>query len=293
MTTLVVARGQRALDAVLAVLHDDGFDAVGTTADDEALTQLEAGGVMAVIIGGGVEEASREALRQVAGAHRATVIEGALGGRDVKTYIQQEIEPRLRDASRVARMATRRVIVQELVSVDGFVAGPSGGLEFFDAVTDYSEVDEDNLSVLGEVDIILLGRETYRLFVEYWPTAEGEPVADAVNSTPKIVFSSTLDSAPWGRWEPAQVRNGSAVDHVHQLRREPGRDVMVWGSISLVQSLLEAGMVDEIQLRVVPIVLGRGRSLITEDIGKRDLVLLEAKPYASGIVSLRYAVTRS
>lgn len=190
-------------------------------------------------------------------------------------------------------MATRRVIVQELVSVDGFVAGPTGELEFFDAVTDYSEVDEDNLSVLGEVDTILLGRETYRLFAEYWPTAEGEPVADAVNSTPKIVFSSTLDSAPWGRWQPAQVRNGSAVDHVHQLRRERGRDVMVWGSISLVQSLLEAGMVDEIQLRVVPIVLGRGRSLITEDIGKRDLVLLEAKPYASGIVSLRYAVTRS
>ncbi len=100
-------------------------------------------------------------------------------------------------------IATRRVILQELTSVDSFVAGPSGGLEFFDAVSDYSEVDQDNLSLLGDVDTILLGRETYRMFVEYWPTAEGEPVADAVNTIPKIVFSSTLGSAPWGRWEPA------------------------------------------------------------------------------------------
>jgi hypothetical protein len=93
-------------------------------------------------------------------------------------------------------MATRRVIVQELVSVDGFVAGPSGELEFFEAVSDYSEVDQDNLSILDQVDTILLGTTTYRMFVEYWPTAADELMADVVNSTPKIVFSSTLDRAP-------------------------------------------------------------------------------------------------
>jgi hypothetical protein len=67
------------------------------------------------------------------------------------------------------RMATRSVIVQELVSVDGFVAGPSGELEFFEAVSDYSAVDQDNLSILDQVDTILLGSKTYRMFVEYWP----------------------------------------------------------------------------------------------------------------------------
>jgi dihydrofolate reductase len=190
-------------------------------------------------------------------------------------------------------MATRRVIVQELVTVDGFVAGPSGELEFFEAVSDYGEVDQDNLSILGQVDTILLGSRTYRLFVDYWPTAEGELMAEFVNSTPKIVFSSKLDRAPWGRWEPARVRKGSAVDHVRQLRHEPGRDVVVWGSISVAQSLLEAGMVDEIQLRVIPIMVGHGRTLLTEHSGRQDLTLLEAKPYASGIVSLRYAVTRA
>lgn len=84
-------------------------------------------------------------------------------------------------------------------------------------------------------------RSTYELFVDYWPTAEGELMAELVNSIPKIVFSSKLDRAPWGRWESAQVRKGSVVDHVRQFRREPGRDVMVWGSISLAQSLLKAG----------------------------------------------------
>ena len=190
-------------------------------------------------------------------------------------------------------MATRRVIVQELVTVDGFVAGPSGELEFFEAVSDYSEVDQDNLSLLGQVDTILLGSKTYRLFVDYWPTAEGELMAELVNSIPKIVFSSTLHHAPWGRWEPARVRKGSAVDHVQQLRREHGRGLMVWGSISLAQSLLKAGLVDEIQLRVIPTMVGNGRTLLTNDTGRQDLTLLEAKPYASGIVSLRYAVTRS
>jgi dihydrofolate reductase len=190
-------------------------------------------------------------------------------------------------------MATRRVIVQELVSVDGFVADPSGGLEFFDAVSDYNEVDQDNLSLLREVDTILLGRETYRLFVQYWPTAEGDPMAEVVNTTPKIVFSSTLASAPWGQWAPARVLSGSAVDHVQQLRRRPGKDLIVWGSISLAQSLLEARLIDEIQLRVVPILLGRGRSLTTQATGRHTLVLLQAKSFSSGIVSLRYAVTPS
>jgi len=193
-------------------------------------------------------------------------------------------------AARHGRDEGRRIIVQELASVDGFVAGPSGELDFFDTVADYSEVDQDNLALLREVDTVLLGSETYRLFVDYWPTAEGELIAEAVNTTPKIVFSATLDSAPWGQWEPARVVSGTVVDHVNELRREPGGDVIVWGSISLAQSLLGAGLVDEIQLRVVPIAIGRGRSLFAD---KHDLTLIEAKAYESGIVSLRYAAAGS
>jgi dihydrofolate reductase len=183
----------------------------------------------------------------------------------------------------------RRVIVQELVSADGFTADPAGGLDFFDAVPDYGEVDRDNLALLETVGAVLLGRATYELFAAFWPTAEGEAVADAVNGAPKIVFSSTLDAAPWGPWAPARVLSGDAAAHVDRLRREPGGDLLVWGSISLARSLLDAGLVDELQLRVLPVVLGAGRSLGGT---RHDLALLEARAYASGVVGLRYAPRR-
>lgn len=102
MSTLVIARGQRRIDAVLAVLRGDGFDAAGTTDDDEALTLLAAGGVTALVIGGGVEQASREALIQTGTACGATVIEGALAGHEVETYVRQELEPRLRNPAGLA-----------------------------------------------------------------------------------------------------------------------------------------------------------------------------------------------
>lgn len=102
MTTLIVARAQQVIDTVLTVLHGDGFDAEGTTADDAALARLAAGDVTTVVIGGGVEPASRQTLRQACTTHHVKVIEGALGDRDVPTYVRQEIEPRLRDGSSAA-----------------------------------------------------------------------------------------------------------------------------------------------------------------------------------------------
>jgi dihydrofolate reductase len=136
---------------------------------------------------------------------------------------------------------------------------------------------------------VLLGASTYRMFVEYWPTAENELVADAVNGTPKTVFSSTLDAAPWGRHAPARVVRGDAAEHVRRLRGEPGGDILLWGSISLAQALFAAGLVDEVHLNVVPVAVGAGRRLFAD--GQR-LVLRETKAYASGIVSLRYGLTR-
>ncbi|MBA3280325.1 MAG: dihydrofolate reductase family protein [Geodermatophilaceae bacterium] len=190
-------------------------------------------------------------------------------------------------------MAHRRIIVQEIVSLDGFVADASGGLDFFEVVSDYSEVNQENLAIMETVDTLLLGAKTYQLFVDFWPTAEDEPVADVVNSTPKIVFSSTLGGAPWGRFDPARVVAGDPVEHVRRMQQESGGDVMVWGSISLVQSLLAAGLVDELQLRVLPIMLSSGRRLISEDSGEHRMALLQATPFSSGILALRYAVGQS
>jgi dihydrofolate reductase len=149
-------------------------------------------------------------------------------------------------------------------------------------------VDQENQVILENVDVILLGATTYRMFVEYWPTADNEPVADLVNSIPKVVLSSTLDRAPWGEHAEAEVLRGDAVGIVADLKQQPGRDIMLWGSLTLAQSLLRTELVDEIQLRVCPIVLGSGRSLFGDAVDALRVELVEAKPFASGILSLRY-----
>lgn len=181
----------------------------------------------------------------------------------------------------------RKLIVQELITVDGYVAGPGGELDFFETVSDYSHVDRDNLRLLEDVDTILLGAATYRMFVQYWPTAD-ETVANVVNTLPKLVFSSTLERAPWGDWPAAQVVHGDAVENVTALKRRPGKDIMVWGSLSLAGALTRAGLLDELQLRVIPVAIGDGRNLFPDDLGRLDLDLVEAKPYPSGITSMHY-----
>ncbi|GGO72196.1 hypothetical protein GCM10012289_39680 [Nonomuraea cavernae] len=186
----------------------------------------------------------------------------------------------------------RKLIIQELVTVDGYAAGPDGELDFFESVTDYSQVDQDNLQIMENVDTVLLGAATYRMFVEYWPTAD-ETVARSVNTMPKLVFSSTLDKAPWGDWEPARVVRGDAADKVAELKREPGGDIMLWGSLSLARSLIRAGLLDELQLRVIPVAVGAGQRLFPDDLGRLDLELIEAKPYSSGITSMRYRPRRA
>ncbi|TDD39741.1 reductase [Actinomadura sp. KC06] len=186
----------------------------------------------------------------------------------------------------------RRLIVQELITVDGYVAGPDGELDFFDSVSDYSHVDRDNLQILEDVDTVLLGADTYRMFVQYWPTAD-EPVANTVNTMPKLVFSSTLNEAPWGTWQPAEVVKGDAAAKVADLKRQPGKDLMLWGSLSLARSLTRAGLLDELQLRVVPVAIGSGEKLFPDDLGRLDLELIEGKLYPSGIISTRYRPRRT
>ncbi|WP_117212837.1 dihydrofolate reductase family protein [Allorhizocola rhizosphaerae] len=181
----------------------------------------------------------------------------------------------------------RKLIVHEYVSADGFAAGPDGSLDWLTEVG--GEVDRLMLRELEGIDTILLGARTYELFVQFWPTPEskGELIADRLNATPKVVFSTRLDRAPWGAWPPAQVdASGSPVDSVAELKRRPGNAMVVWGSITLAQSLIEAGLVDEIWLGVAPVVLGGGRGLFAS--GAR-FELIGTQSFAdTGIVMIRY-----
>ena len=181
----------------------------------------------------------------------------------------------------------RRLIFQEYVTLDGFAAGPDGGLEFFDTIAEHA--DADNLEMLDNVDTMLLGADTYRLFVSYWPTeaSAGEPIAAKLNALRLVVVSRSLESAPWGKYEPGLVVRD--IDAVRELKAEQtGKDIILWGSITLFQSLLRAGLVDEVQLRICPVILGAGRSAFPSGGSPVDLDLIEARPWAKGGVLVRY-----
>ena len=187
------------------------------------------------------------------------------------------------------------LIVQEFVTIDGFAAAPDGALDFMPgggkAPVD-QQIERDQLRFIkDEVDTMMLGRTTYEMFIEYWPTATTDKaiIADELNALSKVVASRTLNHAPWGqRGDKATVvRDG--VEAADTLRQKSGKGVVVWGSLKLAQSLMKAGVVDECQLFLCPSVLGAGKSLFGPDAGLQNMRLLEAKRYDSGVVLLRYA----
>jgi dihydrofolate reductase len=188
-----------------------------------------------------------------------------------------------------APIPRRRVLAQQWISADGFAAGPTDESEIFAAVDDFSASEHHNMALLAGVDVVLLGRRTYESFVTFWPEAEDEPMAQLVNSVRKVVCSTTLTQAPWGRSEPATVV-ADGVGHVRELTAEAGGDVLVWGSLELMRSLLRAGLVTDLELFVAPVGLGAGTPLLAPE-GPYRLQLRDGDIHPSGTVRLRYAVT--
>lgn len=186
----------------------------------------------------------------------------------------------------------RKVILQEFVTLDGLAAGPNGSVDFIpDATRGDQSFGQRQLGFIDTVDAILLGRVTYRMFADYWPkvtTGEDKPFADRLNATPKIVFSKTLARAPWGEWDDAQVVSQGAAEEVMKLKQQPGKDMVMWGSITLAQSLMREGLIDEYQLVVCPVVLGNGRPLFRDKVDALDMSFLEARTFDMGSVLLKY-----
>jgi dihydrofolate reductase len=188
----------------------------------------------------------------------------------------------------------RRLILQEWISLDGYAVDSDGSLDFFpESETDrYS--DRDQLAFLDSVDTILLGRKTYELFVDYWPTAntEEEIVADRLNELPKLVFSKTLREAPWGTWPPARVVRGDAVAEIGRLKAQEGKNMVLWGSLSLSLDLMAADLIDEYHLRLCPTLVGGGRPLFPTREGYANLERVNLRTYDTGVVFLHYEPRR-
>jgi dihydrofolate reductase len=155
----------------------------------------------------------------------------------------------------------RKVVAYELLSLDGVAEQPD---EF---VTDFDDVMRENLSrVIATQDAVFLGRRTYDDWARYWPASGIEPFASFINGVQKFVMTSTpLDQ----EWTKTTIVEGGLPEFLKELRVRPGGDIGVHGSISLTQSLLERGLVDELRLVIAPAVQLQGRKLFDRGIPKR------------------------
>lgn len=185
-----------------------------------------------------------------------------------------------------------RVIVEQIISVDGYAADADGGIDFFVNAQSINEADREQLQLLENVQAIVLGRVTYSMFADYWPQADPakEPVAVPLNTIPKFVVSNTLKQAPWGDGgDSAMVLRGDGVAAVRALRRQIDGDIILWGSLTLADDLLLAGEVDLLRLRSVPVLIGAGRSFTPAGLQATPLELRSVQHYPQGVVVSEYA----
>jgi dihydrofolate reductase len=192
----------------------------------------------------------------------------------------------------------RKIFAFERLSADGSFADAEGGLGW---VVPDQELDRSAAEKTQGFDTLILGRKTYQMFAAFWPhvgrqganphdggkpSAEMLAMATLLNQATKVVLSRTLGEAAWG---PARLLRELDAEAIAALKRQPGKDILVLGSGSLVTQLLAHGLLDELQLVICPKLIGGGKPLLA-GLGKDvPLELLEAKAFATGNLSLRYA----
>jgi len=180
----------------------------------------------------------------------------------------------------------RKIIVSNYVTLDGFFAGPDGELDWFvwdDQMAQYSR------DLLGSIDAMLFGRVTYELMAGYWPAAtaaaEDPIITDAMNNSPKIVFSRTLAKADWNN---TRLVKEIDRDQILKMKQQPGKDMVIFGSGSIVSAFARLGLIDDYRLLVNPVILGRGKPLFKDIAERINLKLLETRMFDSGVALLRY-----
>src|SRR4051812_13619856 len=182
-----------------------------------------------------------------------------------------------------------KITVAEFVSLDGVMEDPGGAEGYEHGGWTFKYPDEEGgkfkFEELMQHDAQLLGRVTYEGFAAAWPDMKDEAgFADKMNSMPKYVVSSTLET---GEWNNTTVIKGDLVEEIKRLKAVPGGDLLVAGSAQLVQAIMEHALADEYRLMVYPIVVGKGKRLFKDGM-HADLELTDSEAFPSGVVLLTY-----
>jgi dihydrofolate reductase len=171
----------------------------------------------------------------------------------------------------------RQLIVMASVSIDGYVA-PLGGARDHRSGPEDPRLKQIKLAWVREAGTHAMGRVTYQEMASFWPTST-DPYAAPMNEIPKVVFSSSLEHAPWAE---SRVLRGDLAAEVAALRAEPGGPIIVYGGAALLQSLSRAGLVDEYRLVTNPVALGDGLPLFKDLAAPVAVELVRAETFASG-----------
>jgi len=175
----------------------------------------------------------------------------------------------------------RKVTSGLFISLDGVTEAPNKWqFDNFD-----HEVAARMASHIEAEDAVLLGRVTYQEWVHYWPTSTDEPYASHINDTPKYVVSTTLDRV---EWKNATLVKGDVGRELSRLKQQPGRNIGVAGSPTLVRSLLERDLIDELTLLVHPVVVGGGKRLFEGGGALKRMALVDSQTTSTGVAILTY-----
>ena len=185
----------------------------------------------------------------------------------------------------------RKIKLQMQLSLDGFVCGPNGEMDWM--VWEWDDILKNYAGELTKsADTFLMGRNTGEGMAVYWPTVAGTPeskeedkwMADRLNNSPKVIFSQTVTSI---NWTNARVSN-DIVEEVRELKKEPGKDIMLYGGAKLVSSFIRENLIDEYHLFINPAIIGKGKTIFGNLKEKMSLKLVKATPSTTGIVILHY-----
>ena len=190
----------------------------------------------------------------------------------------------------------RKLIVTEFYSLDGLMSDPQDQMDW--VTTNFSEdmgkyVDD----VYANADTLFLGEVTYKIMATYWPTADTNPEAfqgdpegaRTMNSIRKVVFSKNLKDLAWSN---SALKTEIVPEEIKKMKQEPGKNMLVAGSASIVQQLTNFGLVDEYHLLVHPVILGNGKPLFKDIRERHNLKLISTEVFKNGVVLLRYEPLR-
>ncbi len=180
----------------------------------------------------------------------------------------------------------RKIIVQEMITIDGFFAGPDGEIDWHNVDAEFNDYA---IKFLNTLDTLMFGRITYELMANYWPTENAlkdDPiVADKMNSLSKIVFSKTKEELAWNN---SKIFSEINADEIKKIKQAEGKDIAIFGSGMIVSALADLGVIDEYRLIINPVILGKGKSLFLNIEKRYKLKLVKVHEFKSGNIFLRY-----